>query len=165
MRIEYDGALDGAVWAGIDTHAATNWLSVVDSKGSELFSGPVQTGRVIEALSAGKLGEFDHAAGWRGNASALYGAATALAIAARGMPLLHEVVTRAGRLGRDEKRRCWRHVEAARQVLAARAIPKIARRVGRGGQARSRREGRPPSDSGIFVRQPGPFPHGQKQPD
>lgn len=43
MKVEYGNVAEDAVWAGVDTHAATNWLSVVDARGSELFSGEFAT--------------------------------------------------------------------------------------------------------------------------
>ena len=39
MKVGYGSVAEDAVWAGVDTHAAANWLSVVDARGSELFSG------------------------------------------------------------------------------------------------------------------------------
>lgn len=43
MKVEYGNVAEDAVWAGVDTHAATNWLSVVNARGSELFSGEFAT--------------------------------------------------------------------------------------------------------------------------
>lgn len=127
MKIEYGDVAEGAVWAGIDTHAATNWLSVIDSKESELFSGEFATDRDGSEALCRKLGEFGSVAAVGVECTGTYGAGIARAIAGRGMAC-YEVVTpgrplRGRGCGKDDAGDALR---AARQVLCGEglAIPK-----------------------------------------
>lgn len=127
MKIEYGDVAEEAVWAGIDTHAATNWLSVVDSRGSELFSGEFATDRDGSEALCGKLGELGSVAAVGVECTGTYGAGIARALADRGMDC-YEVVTpgrplRGRGCGKDDAGDALR---AARQVLCGEglAIPK-----------------------------------------
>lgn len=44
MKVRYGDVAENAVWAGVDTHAATHWLSAVGPRGSEPFSGEFAAG-------------------------------------------------------------------------------------------------------------------------
>lgn len=127
MRIEYCGVADGAVWAGVDTHAATNWLSVVDARGRELFSGEFSTDAGGSESLCRKLGEFGGVAAVGVECTGTYGAGIARAVAARGIAC-YEVVTpgrplRGRGCGKDDAADALR---AARQVLSGEglAMPK-----------------------------------------
>ena len=127
MEVRWDGVPRDAVWAGVDTHADTNWLSVVDRLGAELFSGEFPTGaegyaRLI--ASARALGTLV-AAGVE--CTGTFGAGLAREMASEGVRCYEVVVpTRSRRrrsAGKDDAADALR---AARQVLSGDdlAVPK-----------------------------------------
>lgn len=127
MDVSYGNVPEGAVWAGIDTHADTNWLSVVDARGRELRSeqlpatadGCRQAAEIILAMGAPVSVGVE--------CTGSYGAGIARELSARGIRC-YEVVT-PGRPGRG--RGCSKDdaadaLRAALQALSGRdlAVPK-----------------------------------------
>lgn len=98
MDVSYGNVPEGAVWAGIDTHADTNWLSAVDARGRELRSeqlpatadGCRQAAEIILAMGAPVSVGVE--------CTGSYGAGIARELSARGIRC-YEVVT-PGRPGR-----------------------------------------------------------------
>lgn len=127
MRVDWGGAPEGAVWAGVDTHAGTNWLSVVDRLGTELYSGEFPTGGegyaalIARARATGSL----VAAGVE--CTATYGAGLAREMADEGVACYEVVVpTRSRRRRGSGKDDAGDALRAARQVLSGEdlAVPK-----------------------------------------
>jgi transposase len=127
MRVEWGDVPEGAVWAGVDTHAGTNWLSVVDRLGTELFSGEFPTGAagyralIARAREAGRL----VAAGVE--CTATYGAGLAREMASEGVACYEVVVPTRGRRRRGSgKDDAGDALRAARQALSGDdlAVPK-----------------------------------------
>lgn len=127
MRIDQRGAAEGSVWAGVDTHAGTNWLSVVDPAGRELFSGEFATDAAGRAALCDKLEGLGPVAAAGVECTGSYGAGIARDLAARGVAC-YEVVTpgrppRGRGCGKDDAGDALR---AARQALSGEglAVPK-----------------------------------------
>lgn len=86
MRVEHGGIREGAVFAGVDTHADSHWLCVLDARGGVLLSGRYPSdeagcrGLVRAVLGAGA----PVAVGVE--ATATYGAGVARALAEAGVP-------------------------------------------------------------------------------
>ena len=127
MKVGYGSVAEDAVWAGVDTHAAANWLSVVDARGSELFSGefaadPEGYRRLCDEIR--RLGS-PVAAGVE--CTGTYGAGLVRAMAAYGITC-YEVIT-PGRPRRGpgcDKDDAADALRAARQALSGEnlAVPK-----------------------------------------
>lgn len=127
MRKEWEDVPEGAVWAGVDTHAGTNWLSVVDRMGRELFSGEFPTGAEgCRALIDRARGEGTLVAAGV-ECTGTYGAGLARAMAEDGIACYEVVVpTRSRRRHGGGKDDAGDALRAARQVLSGEdlAVPK-----------------------------------------
>lgn len=125
--MEWEGVPQDAVWAGVDTHAATNWLSVVDRLGRELYSGEFPTGtQGYRALIAAARGTGQLVAAGV-ECTGTYGAGLARQMAQEGVACFEVIVpTRSRRRHGSGKDDPGDALRAARQVLSGGdlAIPK-----------------------------------------
>ena len=119
MRVDWAGAPRDAVWAGVDTHAATHWLSVVDRLGRQLYSGEFPTGEQGYRALIAKARETGWLVAAGVECTGTYGAGLARQMAREGVSCYEVVVpTRSRRRRGSGKDDPGDALRAARQVLS-----------------------------------------------
>lgn len=127
MRVGWEDVPEDAVWGGVDTHAGTHWLSVVDGRGSELFSGEFPTGADGYRSLIGRARSLGTLVAAGVECTGTFGAGLAREMAAEGVACYEVVVPTRGRRRRGTgKSDAADALRAARQVLSGEdlAVPK-----------------------------------------
>ena len=134
MRVNHGDVPEGAVFAGVDTHADAHWLCVLDAVGRPLLSEAFPaTPEGYDALAAAVAGAGEPIAiGVEGTAT--YGAGLARRLSELGLPVWEVLQPEKRRRprGLEEERPRRRRARGAQGALGRGPLgPQVARRLGR----------------------------------